>query len=124
MFHCGSAVPMAVARMPTEAEIGPRGLPAPNWPSDHMYIYCEYLICATSAVPTDSKKAQRFVQNPMASGGELDDMRRSLVGNDGIVLGDEALDPASENEKRVLSFVCVLLVILVGNIAIVSAYFW
>ncbi len=118
MFHCGGAVPMAVARMPTEAQIGPRGLPAPNWPSDHMYVYCEYLICPTSGMPTSPHKV---IKNPMAFGGELDEMRRSLV-VDGTP--DATTNPATESDKKLLCCICAVLFVLICVIGSVVADFW
>jgi mRNA deadenylase 3'-5' endonuclease subunit Ccr4 len=115
MFHCGGAVPLAVARMPTEAEIGPCGLPAPNWPSDHMYVYCEYLICPTSALPTSP---HRVIKNPMGSGGELDEMRQSLVSD------VEISDAATESDKKLLRCICAVLAVLVCIIGSVVADFW
>lgn len=119
MFHCGSAVPMTVARMPTAEEIGPRGLPSLNWPSDHMYIYTEYLLCATRAT-----EKHRLVQNPMAgSGGELDDMRRSLVG--GQVGGKTGTQQGpTKAQKTMLGGACMALVVLSLSIGFVALLFW
>ena len=136
MLTTGAAVPTLISKLPTMAEIGPTGLPSVNWPSDHLYLYVEFMICAKIG-GKNGVRGQREVANPMNGSAVVNPMaeirlqefdpRGSMMAEglmDASITDAEnvTLPPASGQQKQMLIFCCgALFVIGVALIFVVSA---
>ena len=124
MLTTGAAVPTLISKLPSLEEIGPTGLPSVNWPSDHLYLYVEFMICAKIG-GMNGVKGQRNVMNPMMNGSpdsSLDfDPRGSMMAEglmDAVMTDAEnvSLPPATSQQKQMLIFCLGAMVVIGGSI--------